>query len=94
MANQQQQRMAATASNQADAQEQQLRPVQQVEQDKAFEAYYLQQLTKEFANDLDKLRSAGDFREQSLGVLIAALNQGTACFSKEERARIGDAQLN
>ena len=51
----------------------------------------MKQATKEFANDLDKLRSAGDFNERSVPILIAALKQGTVCFSGEERVKIGKA---
>ncbi|EME77793.1 uncharacterized protein MYCFIDRAFT_33384, partial [Pseudocercospora fijiensis CIRAD86] len=55
-----------------------------------FQAFYLRQATREFANDLDKLRSAGDFhQEKSVPLLISALKQGTACFSVEERRMVG-----
>ncbi|KAK5685863.1 hypothetical protein LTS10_001976 [Elasticomyces elasticus] len=58
----------------------------------AFEDFYLKQATKEFANDLDKLRAAGDFHPtKSVPLLVAALRQGTACFGKEERRKIGAA---
>jgi ribosome assembly protein 3 len=64
------------------------RPRKNTEQ--AFEDFYLQQVTKEFANDLDKLRSASDFRAaKSVPLLIAALKQGTACFGKDERVKVG-----
>lgn len=56
-----------------------------------FEAFYLRQATKELANDLDKLRSASDFRDNSVSMLVDALKQGTACFSQGERVRIGSA---
>ncbi|KAK3715553.1 hypothetical protein LTR37_007041 [Vermiconidia calcicola] len=59
----------------------------------AFEDFYLKQATKEFANDLDKLRSAADFNERSVPILIAALKQGTTCFKEEERIKIGEAAL-
>lgn len=59
--------------------------------EQAFDDFYLKQATKEFANDLDKLRSAGDFKEGSVPVLIAALKQGRACFTAEERTRVGGA---
>lgn len=58
--------------------------------EKSFEDFYLRQATREFANDLDKLRSAGDFNERSIPLLISALKQGTACFSRDERRRIGE----
>ncbi|KAK3620966.1 hypothetical protein LTR56_022784 [Elasticomyces elasticus] len=60
--------------------------------EQAFEDFYLKQATKEFANDLDKLRAAGDFNAtKSVPLLVAALRQGTACFGKEERRKIGSA---
>lgn len=49
-----------------------------------FETFYLQQVTQEFADDLDKLRNASDFNEKSLPVLIAALKQGAKLYSEEE----------
>lgn len=63
--------------------------------EEVFEAFYLKQVTAEFANDLDKLRSAGDFREErSVGILVEALKQGVACFSKNERMRVGGAAVS
>lgn len=59
--------------------------------DEAFQNFYLRQATQEFANDLDKLRTANDFSEQSIPLLVAALNQGSACFSPGDRARVGQA---
>ncbi|SMR63579.1 unnamed protein product [Zymoseptoria tritici ST99CH_3D1] len=59
--------------------------------EKAFSDFILRQTTNEFANDLDKLRSAGDFNERSVPMLVRALRQGTACFSVEERVAVGKA---
>lgn len=59
--------------------------------EQAFEEFYLRQATKEFSNDLDKLRSAPDFKESSVPILIEALRQGTACFSADERRKVGQA---
>ncbi|CZT18685.1 uncharacterized protein RCC_04529 [Ramularia collo-cygni] len=59
--------------------------------DQAFEEFYLRQAAQEFANDLDKLRSAGDFSAKSVPMLIAALKQGSACFGAEEKARVAGA---
>ncbi|KAI6810703.1 hypothetical protein KC332_g12369 [Hortaea werneckii] len=59
--------------------------------DQAFEEFYLRQATKELANDLDKLRSASDFKASSVPMLIDALKQGTVCFSQEERVKVGSA---
>ncbi|KAK4228172.1 ribosome assembly protein 3, partial [Podospora fimiseda] len=56
-----------------------------------FNQYYLQRATKEFAEDLDKVRSADDFkRDDSAGIqmLIAALQQGTKMFSLEDMRRV------
>ncbi|KAK5159262.1 hypothetical protein LTS14_002404 [Recurvomyces mirabilis] len=57
----------------------------------AFRDFYLKQATGEFANDLDKLRSAGDFGGKSIGLLVGALEQGGACFGAGERGRVGVA---
>ena len=53
-----------------------------------FEQWYLRQVTKEFADDLDKIRQSKDFSESSLPMLIFALKQGAELLSEEERARI------
>jgi ribosome assembly protein 3 len=42
----------------------------------------------ELQDDLNKVRSAGDFKDSSLPMLITALKQGEAIFSKEEKTRI------
>ncbi|TKA74856.1 hypothetical protein B0A55_05329 [Friedmanniomyces simplex] len=60
--------------------------------DQAFEDFYLRQATKEFANDLDKLRAANDSHETgSIALIVGALRQGTACLGREERVRVGGA---
>lgn len=72
-------------------QQQQLpNPNKEAEEEKtSFEEFYLRQATREFANDLDKLRSAGDFHAaKSVPLLIAALKQGTKVFSLEERRKV------
>jgi ribosome assembly protein 3 len=48
----------------------------------------MQRATQEFAEDLDKVRGADDFRNDSLGILVGALRQGTEGFSAEERRRV------
>ena len=53
-----------------------------------FESYYMKQVTAEFADDIDKLRNAPDFSEQSVPVLINALRQGANAFSEEEKETI------
>jgi ribosome assembly protein 3 len=56
-----------------------------------FTSFYLQQATKEFAEDLDKVRTADDFKGDALPILIKALQQGTALFSAGDQQRIMDA---
>ena len=53
-----------------------------------FESYYMKRVTAEFADDLDKLRNAPDFGEQSVPILIQALRQGAKGFSEEEKEKI------
>lgn len=53
-----------------------------------FTSFYLQQATKEFAEDLDKVRNADDFKGDALPMLIKALRQGTALFSSADQRRI------
>ncbi|KAI0857550.1 ribosome-assembly protein 3-domain-containing protein [Xylaria cubensis] len=57
-----------------------------------FTSYYLQQSTKEFAEDLDKIRSADDFKADALPMLIKSLQQGTSMFSAADQQRIVDAR--
>ena len=49
----------------------------------------MQQATKEFAEDLDKVRGADDFKDEALPILIHALRQGTAVFGEERRRVVG-----
>lgn len=48
----------------------------------------MQQVTTEFADDLDKVRNASDFTEKSLPILIEALKQGTSLYSEEEKRKV------
>lgn len=48
----------------------------------------MQRATQEFAEDLDKTRGADDFKDESVGILVGALRQGTEVFGAEERRRI------
>ncbi|KAI0206017.1 ribosome-assembly protein 3-domain-containing protein [Astrocystis sublimbata] len=57
-----------------------------------FTSYYLQQSTKEFAEDLDKIRSADDFKGDALPMLINSLQQGTSMFSAADQRRIANAR--
>jgi ribosome assembly protein 3 len=59
----------------------------------AFTKYYMQRSTTEFAEDLDKIRGADDFKDDSLPLLINALQQGTSAFSVEEQRRIVTAEM-
>jgi ribosome assembly protein 3 len=61
------------------------------EAEDAFTSFYLRQMTTEFAEDLDKIRSAGDFNDKSLGLLIGALKQGRECFDRHDRLAVGKA---
>lgn len=55
---------------------------------KDFESFYLQQVTAEFADDLDRLRNANDFTEKSVPILIEALKQTANTYSDEEKQRV------
>lgn len=57
-----------------------------------FSSYYLQRATKEFAEDLDKVRTADDFKTDGISLLIQALQQGTETFSPEEKRRVVTAE--
>lgn len=57
-----------------------------------FTAYYLQRATQEFAEDLDKVRTADDFKPDSVPLLVHALQQGTALFATKEKARVAEAK--
>ncbi len=57
-----------------------------------FTAYYLQRATKEFAEDLDKVRVADDFKSDAIPLLVHALQQGTALFSPEDQRKIVTAE--
>lgn len=57
-----------------------------------FTSYYLQRATKEFAEDLDKIRNADDFRNDAIPILINALSQGTTMFSPADQRRIVTAE--
>ena len=64
-----------------------------VEISAAFTKYYLQHATQEFAEDLDRVRAADDFRDDALPLLVNALQQGTSVFSMEEQRRIVTAGM-
>ncbi|RKF60243.1 Protein arginine N-methyltransferase 2 [Erysiphe neolycopersici] len=54
----------------------------------AFSQFYMQRATTEFADDLERLRTSDDFKDEAVPMLIAALKAGTAMFSMEEKKRI------
>ena len=64
-----------------------------VEVSAQFTKFYLQKATQEFAEDLDLIRGADDFRDDAFPLLLKALQQGTAVFSPEEQRRIVTAGL-
>ena len=53
-----------------------------------FDQYYLQGVTAAFADDIDKIRGAGDFTDSSLPMLIEALRQGVSIYGQAERERV------
>lgn len=53
-----------------------------------FSKFYLRQVTAALADDLDKVRSASDFSDAKVGMLIRALTQGETVFSDDEKRRI------
>ncbi|TVY55005.1 Ribosome assembly protein 3 [Lachnellula cervina] len=58
----------------------------------AFTQFYMQRATQEFAEDLDKVRGADDFKDESVAMLVGALKQGVEVFSAEERRRVVTAK--
>ncbi|MCJ1308610.1 hypothetical protein MMC25_002263 [Agyrium rufum] len=54
----------------------------------SFDSWYLQAVTKEFADDIEKIRNAKDFKADSLPILIYALQQGASLYTDEEKARV------
>ncbi|KAM7197167.1 Ribosome-assembly protein 3 domain containing protein [Naviculisporaceae sp. PSN 640] len=72
----------------------QQKPPQKTDQQisEEFTSYYLQRVTKEFAEDLDKVRNADDFKSDAMPLLISALQQGAALFSPDEQRRIVTAE--
>lgn len=58
----------------------------------AFSSSYLQRLTQELSEDLDKVRNADDFRADSVPFLVHALAQGSSQFPKDDKKRLVQAQ--
>lgn len=42
-------------------------------------------MTAQYANDLDKVRQAPDFKASSVPVLVKALRQGAELFSEQDK---------
>ncbi|PMB63619.1 hypothetical protein BM221_010518 [Beauveria bassiana] len=59
--------------------------------DLGFSSGYLQRLTQELSEDLDKVRNADDFKAESVPFLVHALAQGSLQFSKNDKKRIVQA---
>ncbi|MCJ1356382.1 MAG: hypothetical protein MMC33_006377 [Icmadophila ericetorum] len=57
-------------------------------QPQTFEQFYLAQCTTEFADSLDKIRQASDFKDESVPILIEALRQGADIYGESERERV------
>ncbi|TQS32901.1 hypothetical protein Golomagni_06769 [Golovinomyces magnicellulatus] len=53
-----------------------------------FSALYLQRVTKEVAEDIDKVRTADDFKSDSIPFLVHALQQGANQFSSGDKKRV------
>lgn len=53
-----------------------------------FSSYYLQRTTQELSEDLDKVRTADDFKADSIPFLVHALQQGAGLFSAEDQKRV------
>ena len=64
-------------------------PSQPDPQPQSFESLYLHLITAEFANDIDKVRHAPDFKPPaSVALLVQALRAGAGGFGEGERGRI------
>lgn len=53
-----------------------------------FSSYYLERATRELSEDLDKVRSAEDFKLDSVSFLVHSLRQGAAQFSIQDQKRV------
>jgi len=50
-----------------------------------FPSFYLSSVTAAFADDLEKLRLASDFKDSSVPILIEALKQGAEIYGEKDR---------
>lgn len=62
--------------------------LEKTKSDTEFENYYTQLMTKEFGDDLNKLRQSKDFTDSSLFLLVRALKQGANIFDDTQRKQI------
>ncbi|RPA79783.1 hypothetical protein BJ508DRAFT_415763 [Ascobolus immersus RN42] len=53
-----------------------------------FEEYYMKCITAEFGEDLDKLRTAKDFDDESVPMLLRLLKRGVNIFDDEEKNKV------
>lgn len=53
-----------------------------------FEEYYMRLITEEFGDDLNNVREAKDFGDNSLPMLIRALRQGVNIFDSGEKRAV------
>lgn len=61
---------------------------QQSKPEAEFSSLYLQRITKEVAEDIDKVRTADDFKSDSIPFLVHALQQGANQFSPADQKRV------
>jgi len=66
-------------------------PSSKASTEKVFQSYYLQRSAQEFAEDLDKVRNADDFKTDSIQYLVHALGQGAMQFSHSDQRRVVSA---
>ncbi|PNP37151.1 hypothetical protein TGAM01_v209302 [Trichoderma gamsii] len=57
-------------------------------QQASFSALYLQRVTQELSEDLDKVRNADDFKVESVPFLVHALQQGAQQFSASQQGAV------
>ena len=66
--------------------EQQQAVIPEAEKSKTdFDSRYLRHFTKEFADDLDTLRKAPDFTEQSVPILLEAIKMCGDVYTEEQK---------
>ncbi|KAK1248100.1 hypothetical protein MKX08_006320 [Trichoderma sp. CBMAI-0020] len=63
-------------------------PQDSAQSEQAFSALYLQRVTQELSEDLDKVRNADDFKIESVPFLVHALQQGAQQFSASQQGAV------